>query len=344
MVNAAENDRCWACERLKPRSSLAPKVDTPVSNKTSLQIPVKDNQFVQSIYSERNKPNLLIVPKRKVGRPKKISQQENVAEQFFRSCEMIRTAASGTGTPDFAKTCTKRLQERSDSHQHHQETTKVLASDLLATVSENEIKRKRGRPKKIVSRTPEISVLNIEQSSDFKEQIREVQTNLNRSDSKQFKKLKSKNIYSKNNPRSQKSAYGKPLFPLELQNVNTDPKRGKVGRPKKFRCLDDFNELPGYSNYTNIHEESDFRMDPPSVKSKRLFFRCLDQTISKPSFQSQQSPIFDTKRSSTFNAESGIGKNQKNCSTRGKKSSKKSKDAASISKLSSKIGDRGDMI
>ena len=361
MVNTTENDRCWACERLKPRSSLAPKVDTPVLKKTSMQIPDKDSQFVQSQYSERNdRQKLFIAPKRKVGRPKKISLQEIVAEQSLQSCEMIIAAASGTSALDFAKTCTNRHQEHSNSHQEYESTTKSLASDLVATISENEIKRKRGRPKKIIS--PETYVLNIEQSSDFKEHIGEVEPNLNHGNSKQFKKLHSKTKYSKKNPRSPKSAHGNPSYPLELQSVNTDSNRRKVGRPKKIRCLEDSDGLSRHANDTNSHEESNLRMDRPNVKSKRCIFRCLGERISKQSFETKQSSMFDTNRSFKNDAKKDINKNQRKHISRGKKSGKKSKNDASksssvtdttqrqnksrgkkINKLRSKSGGRGDM-
>jgi hypothetical protein len=68
--------------------------------------------------------------------PFDFSLQEIVAEQSLQSCEMIIAAASGTSAFDFAKTCTNGHQEHSNS-QEYESTTKSLASDLVATISEN---------------------------------------------------------------------------------------------------------------------------------------------------------------------------------------------------------------
>jgi hypothetical protein len=190
MINALENQRCWACERLKPRSILEQKMHSQLWGKPSFKVQFQDNE--RAVGSSENRqahewPIISNPVKRKVGRPKKTLRRQNEIDASSAD-KVAKASASILNSADCADEMDARIsigsiaEQISSSHLNHckfkQKHHKSLkpnrlycswsaADKSIETANDaTQVKRKRGRPKKV--KNPEKLLLRTAHS-DFEE-------------------------------------------------------------------------------------------------------------------------------------------------------------------------------
>jgi hypothetical protein len=161
MVNTAEDDRCWGCEKLRPRSSIAAEKKTyvPTWKKQSekMKFPYHEKHFESPCRQKKvEQPLNAEILKRKVGRPKKTLPSEVVSVQLnHQSPATLLTAESASTAIHCARKCTQKLPICSKI-QHNFNSTKTryiskkLGINCKVVLRDSEtVKKKPGRPKKI---------------------------------------------------------------------------------------------------------------------------------------------------------------------------------------------------
>jgi hypothetical protein len=157
----------------------------------------------------------------------------------------------------------------------------------LSTVSEL-VKRKRGRPKKIIS--PASTVESMHQSSILAKTSENLMYDALRcSDTKLFQTSSFEKYSNINNDaKSPNTVNGEPLITLKFRNASLgqfDSIRRKVGRPKKKRCHEKHNTCLNQSKLEESSDNSESYTNQSSTKSRNSFTKlALKKQKSKRSY------------------------------------------------------------